>query len=196
MGAVGEEEAEAEEAEAGVGEAEAGEAVRKAPLADDTGTMATTTTEEGPGMPQLPPPPSSSSSSSRPRKPKTTSWPPRPPRRTPRHQKKVSPMIEHQLAVESWEHRPKESPVYHPRVDAEEHDRRPLILMLPDTISCVCAVAAKVEAAAALCPPTQSDEQTPKQFPVKLRMWDFEQCDPNRCTGRRLARFGQSNHDG
>eukprot|EP00968_Pinguiococcus_pyrenoidosus_P005355 scaffold343_cov245-Pinguiococcus_pyrenoidosus.AAC.23 len=27
-------------------------------------------------------------------------------------------------------------------------------------------------------------------FPVKLRMWDFAQCDAKRCTGRRLERFG------
>lgn len=27
-------------------------------------------------------------------------------------------------------------------------------------------------------------------FPITLRMWDFQQCDAKRCTGRRLQRFG------
>lgn len=29
-----------------------------------------------------------------------------------------------------------------------------------------------------------------RSFPVTLRMWDFQQCDSKRCTGRKLCRFG------
>ncbi|KAK9447069.1 UPF0293 protein C1F3.04c [Limtongia smithiae] len=36
-------------------------------------------------------------------------------------------------------------------------------------------------------PPARNGVQ---KFPVKLAMWDFDHCDPKRCSGKKLARLG------
>ena len=36
----------------------------------------------------------------------------------------------------------------------------------------------------------QSGDELPMQISVPVAMWDFEHCDPKRCSGKKLARHG------
>ncbi len=42
--------------------------------------------------------------------------------------------------------------------------------------------------------PQEAEDELPfhaaSKFPCRLAMWDLEQCDPKKCSGRKLARLG------
>jgi len=40
-----------------------------------------------------------------------------------------------------------------------------------------------------ICESASCSEETKPKFPIKLTMWDFNQCDAKKCSGRKLSRL-------